>query len=157
MVGGLLGLMKSEEERLLEAVMHNKIPLGVAIDIAKAEGGDAQRELLKAYEKGQVNQLSIRTLRRLMEQRRLLGKKRGRGGNRQTRTSADGMVNAYRREIERQNAFVRKARHCETKLTFIVSALRRLTEDENFVNLLKAEGLLTMPKYLDDHICHQTA
>jgi ParB family chromosome partitioning protein len=144
--------MKSGEERLLVAVMHNKIPLGVAIDIAKAEGGEAQRELLKAYESGQINQFSIRSMRRVMEQRRLLGKKRSRRGSRPGRTTADGMVNAYRREIERQNAFVRKARHCETKLTFIVSALRKLTEEENFVNLLKAEGLLTMPKYLDEHI-----
>jgi len=152
MVGGLLTLMKSGEERLLEAVMHHKIPVGVAIDIAKTEGADAQRELLKAYENGQVNQLSIRTVRRLMERRRLLGKKKSQKGVRQNRTTADGMVNAYRREIERQNAFVKKARHCETKLTFIVSALRKLNEEENFINLLKAEGLLTMPKYLDERI-----
>jgi ParB family chromosome partitioning protein len=152
MFGGLLTLMKCGEERLLEAVMHSKIPVGVAIDIAKTEGADAQRELLKAYENGQVNQLSIRTVRRLMERRRLLGKKKSQGGGRQSRTTADGMVNAYRREIDRQNGFVKKARHCETKLTFIVSALRKLTEEENFVNLLKAEGLLTMPKYLDERV-----
>lgn len=155
-VGGLLTLMNSGEERLLEATMQNKIPLGVAIDIARAEGAEAQRELLKAYEGGQVNQVSIRTLRRLMEQRRLLGKRRVRGGNRQSRTTADGLVNAYRREIDRQNAFIRKARLCDAKLTFVVSALRKLMEDENFINLLKAEGLLTMPKYLDEHITLQT-
>ena len=67
------------------------------------------------------------------------------------------MVNAYRREMERQNLFIRKARHCEARLTFIVSALRKLTEDENFINLLKAEGLLTMPKYLDEQTALQTA
>ena len=60
--------------------MQNKIPLGVAIDIAKAEGGEAQRELLKAYESGQANQFSLRAMRRVIEQRRLLGKKRARGG-----------------------------------------------------------------------------
>jgi ParB family chromosome partitioning protein len=80
-----------------------------------------------------------------------LGKKRVRGINKRSRTSADGLVNAYRREIQRQNAFIRKARVSETKLTFIVSALRKLTEDENFINLLKAEALLIMPKYLEDH------
>ncbi len=49
MVGGLLTLMKSGEMRLLEATLQNKIPVGVAIDIAKAEGAEAQRELLSAY------------------------------------------------------------------------------------------------------------
>ena len=68
MVGGLLTLMKSGEMRLLEATLQNKVSVGVAIDIAKAEGVEAQRELLAAYEKGQLNQYSIRTLRRVMEQ-----------------------------------------------------------------------------------------
>lgn len=156
LIGGLLTLMKSGEMRLLEAALQNKIPVGVAIDIAKAEGGEAQRELLQAYESGQLNQVSIRTVRKVMEQRRLLGKKCSRG-SRQTSSSADGLVNAYRREMQRQNAFIRKARVCDNKLTFIVTALRRLTADENFVNLLKAEGLLSMPKYLEDHAALQPA
>ena len=151
LVGGLLTLMKSGEMRLLDATLHNKIPVGVAIDIAKAEGAEAQRELLEAYEAGKLNQVSIRRVRRLMDQRRLLGKKHSRSGVRNGSPSADGMVNTYRREIQRQNAFIRKARICETRLTFIASALRKLTQDENFVNLLKAEGLLTMPKYLDEY------
>jgi len=157
LVGGFLTLMKNGEMRLLEATLQNKIPVGAAIDIAKADSPEAQRELLKAYESGQLNQVSIRTVRRLMEQRRLLGKRRSRKKSREPRPSADGMVNAYRREMERQNIFIRKARHCETTLTFIVSALRKLTEDENFINLLKAEGLLTMPKYLDEQTALQTA
>ena len=157
LVGGLLTLAKNGEERLLAATMQNKIPVGVAIEIAKADNAEAQRELLKAYESGQLNQVSIRTLRRLMEQRRLLGKKHSRGGDRRTRPTADGLVNTYRREIQRQNAFIRKAQSCETKLTFIVSALRKLIEDENFINLLKAEKLLTMPKYLDEKTALQTA
>jgi ParB family chromosome partitioning protein len=151
LVGGLLTLMKSGEMRLLEATLQNKISVGVAIDIAKAESPEAQRELLTAYESGHLTQVSIRTLRRLMEQRRLLGKKSSRSHSRQPGPSADGLVNAYRKEMQRQNAFIRKARVCDNKLTFIVSALRNLTEDENFVNLLKAEGLLTMPKYLEEH------
>lgn len=156
-VGGLLTLMKSGEQRLLEATLQNKIPVAAAIDIAKADSPEAQRELLNAYESGQLNHVSIRALRRLMEQRRLLGKKGGRGTNPRTPTSADGLVNTYRREMQRQSAFIRKARVCDNKLTFIVSALRKLTEDENFVNLLKAEGLLTMPKYLEEHAALQTA
>ena len=79
--------MKNGEERLLEATMQNKIPVGVAIDIAKAESPEAQRELLKAYESGQLNHVSIRTLRRVMEQRRLLGKKGARGGDKRTHHS----------------------------------------------------------------------
>jgi ParB family chromosome partitioning protein len=157
LVGGLLTLAKNGEERLLEATLQNKIPVGVAIDIAKTGGPEEQRELLKAYESGQLNHVSLRTLKRLMDQRQLLGKKRSRESGKRSSTTADGLVNAYRREIQKQNAFVRKARDSETKLTFIVSALRRLIEDENFVNLLKAEKLLTMPKYLHEHAALRAA
>ena len=149
-VGGVITLMKSGEERLVQAAMQNRIPIGVAIDIAKTEGAEAQKELLKAYEGGQLNQFSIRTVRRLLEQRRVLGKKpsRGGGGKKGTGVTADGLVSAYQREIQRQKAFIRKARVFDAKLVFLVSAFQQLTQDENFTNLLKAEGLLTMPKYL---------
>jgi len=156
-VGGVITLMKSGEERLVQAAMQNRIPIGVAIDIAKTEGAEAQKELLKAYEGGQLNQFSIRTVRRLLEQRRVLGKKpsRGGGGKKGTGVTADGLVSAYQREIQRQKAFIRKARVFDAKLVFLVSAFQQLTQDENFTNLLKAEGLLTMPKYLAEKSASQ--
>jgi len=147
LVGGLLTLMKSGEQRLVDAALKNKIPIGVAIDIAKTDGAESQQELHKAYEAGQLNQYSIRTIKRLVEQRRSLGKKCVRG-KKVPRVTADGYVSAYRREMQRQKAFIRKARVFDAKLAFLVSAFRQLILDENFTNLLKAEGLLTMPKYL---------
>ena len=148
LVGGLLTLAKNGEERLVQAALQNKIPVGVAIDIAKTEGTEAQKELLKAYEAGQLNQFSIRTLRRLLEQRRLLGKKASRASRKPSGITADGFVSAYQREIQRQKAFIRKARVFDARLVFLISAFRQLMQDENFTNLLKAEGLQTMPKYL---------
>jgi len=54
----------------------------------------------------------------------------------------------YRRESARQKIVVKKAKICEAKLVFIVSAFDKLLGDENFANLLRAESLFTMPKYL---------
>jgi ParB family chromosome partitioning protein len=47
---------------------------------------------------------------------------------------------------------IRKASFAQQKLLFIVGALRELLADENFVNLLRAEGLDTLPKYLADRM-----
>ena len=47
---------------------------------------------------------------------------------------------------------VKKARLCETRLTFIQTALGDLFRDDNFVNLLRAEGLETAPKYIRDRV-----
>lgn len=148
-VKGLMTLKKAGEERLLEAAVTGKIPLWVAIDIAKTDTVETQRELLKAYENKQLNYLSIRTVKRLIEQRRLIGKQRGgRGLGQKGRTSVESMVSAYRKESQRQKLMVKKAKVCDARLSFVVTALNKLLADENFVTLLRAESLATMPKYL---------
>lgn len=154
LVSGLLALKKAGEDRLLDAALSGRIPLGVAIDIAKTEGADAQRELLKAYENKQLNQVSIRVVKRLIDQRHFLGKERGSRGriSRKGRTSADGLVNTYKRESQRQKLLIRKAKICEARLVFITTAFTKLIADENFLTLLRAESLATMPKHLADKI-----
>lgn len=149
-VGGLLALHKAGEERLLEAAIRGKIPLGVAVDIAKTDSVETQRELLKAYESKQLNGVKIRVVKRLIEQRRFLGKHARPPGHhpKRGRTSAEGLVSTFRREQQRQRSFVRKAKGCEDKLTFIVTAFRKLLADDNFVNLLRAESLSTLPTQL---------
>lgn len=147
-VANLLALANAGEERLLHAALNGTVPLGVAIDIAKTESAETQRELLKAYESKQLNYRSIRTVKRLMDQRRLLGRQRGGAPPRRVRTSAEGLVNAYRRESQRQKLLVRKARICESRLVFVVRAFDRLLADEKFRALLHAESLAAMPTYL---------
>jgi ParB family chromosome partitioning protein len=121
----------------------------VAMEIAKVDSAEAQRELLQAYEKKELTQVSIRTVKRLIEQRRLLGKDRSTDRRtRRNKTSAESLLNVYRRESARQKIAVKKAKICEAKLVFIVSAFDKLLGDENFTNLLRAESLFTMPKYL---------
>ena len=66
-------------ERLLEAALNGAIPLSVAIEISKADTPETQRELLKGFETKQLNRLSIRSIKRLIDQRRLLGKAAGLG------------------------------------------------------------------------------
>jgi ParB family chromosome partitioning protein len=63
-------------------------------------------------------------------------------------TSAESLVNAYRRESQKQKLMIRKAKICDAKLVFIVSAFDKLLSDEHFVTLLRAESLFSMPKYL---------
>ena len=47
---------------------------------------------------------------------------------------------------------VKKAELTQQRLLFVVSALRQFFADENFINLLRAEGLDTLPKYLPERI-----
>lgn len=146
----LLTLSQAGEERLLDEALRGTIPLWVAVEISKAKDIEAQRELLKAYQQKQVNQSSIKVINRLIEQRRFLGKKLTQAGGEKKKPgqSAESMVSAYRRECERQKLLVKKARLCDAKLLVLVTAFKDLIQDENFVNLLRAEGLATMPTFL---------
>ena len=152
MVGGYLSLSKAGEERLLDAAIRGAIPLGVAMDIAKANSPEMQKEFLKAYETKQLNQASIRLVKRLMQQRQLFGKGVRHPAERRKNTSADSLVNTYKRESQKQKMLIRKAQICDSKLLFVVAAFKKLLADENFVNLLRAEGLASMPQFLSDKI-----
>ena len=153
LVAGLITLKNAGKERLVDAAVDGRIPLGVAMDIAKTDGAETQRELLKAYESKQLNQFSIRMVRRIMDQRRFIGKQRGRAPGPATRlTSVESLVNAYRRESQKQKVMIKKAKLCEAKLVFIVTAFSKLLADENFATLLRAESLSEMPKHLWDKL-----
>lgn len=67
---------------------------------------------------------------------------------RKGRTSAESLVNAYRRESQRQKLLVKKAKICDGRLVFVVSAFNKLLADDHFVTLLRAESLAQMPKCL---------
>lgn len=147
-INGLLALKRSGEQRLLDAALSGRIPVSVAVEIARTDGIEMQRELLKACESRQLTKAALRMIRRVMDRRRLIGKQRGNGPRnpKPTRTSAESLVNVFRRESQKQRLMVKKARVCDAKLLFILTALRRLMDDEHFVTLLRAEELATMPK-----------
>ena len=152
-VGGYIALKKAGEERLLDAAINGKIPLGVAMDIAKADSPELQRELLKGFESKELNQFAIRTVKRLIDQRRFVGKGRDtEADKKKSRTNADSLINAFKRESQKQKLMVKKARLCDAKLVITVTALGKLLGDENFFNLLRAESLADIPQYLQDKL-----
>ena len=55
-------------------------------------------------------------------------------------------------EVERQRQMVRKAEHSQNMLVLITEALRQLLQDEDFYNVLRAEGLDTLPRFLEQRI-----
>lgn len=146
-IAGYLALADSGEQRLLEAALRGSIPVGVAMDIAKVNDVETQRAFLTAYENKQLKQGSIRAVKRLIEQRRLLGKTVVRG-QAKNRTTAESLVHTYRKLSQQQLATVNKGKTCERKLVFLVSALKKLLRDQQFRALLRSEKIDTMPEFL---------
>ncbi len=63
--------------------------------------------------------------------------------------TSDTLVRAYREEADRQKLMIKKAELTQGQLLFVVEAFRSLRGDENFVTLLRAEALNSMPTYLN--------
>ena len=158
-VQGVLYLLNNGEERLLMAVESGRIPLNAAITIAGAGNDDKaiQSALQDAYESGKLRGSQLIQARRVIERRRTLGRSLARGAtSRKNAPSTDvtpsSLVRSYQREVERQKQMVKKAEFAQRCLLFVVGALHELLADENFTNLLRAEGLDTLPQYLADRV-----
>ena len=152
-IRGILQLLAKGEERLLQAVEKGQLPVSIAISIATSDDKAVQRALQDAYERNDLRGKSLLRARRLIESRRAKGKK-PRGGARpvQDAVSADDLLKAFQSETMKQKMVVQKAKICETRLLFAVSALRQLFQDDHFVTLLRAEGLDSLPQFLAQQI-----
>ena len=145
----LIHLIENGEERLVAAVERGDIPITVALEIATCGDGEYQESLQAAYESGELRGQALRKVRRLVEDRRLLGKRcRNPGARNPKQPSANDLVRTLQRETQRQELLVRKSRHCEQQLRFVISALKNLLRSEAFLSLLQTEKLDLLPKYL---------
>lgn len=152
-ITGMLNLMERGEERLLTAVEAGQMPIALAIKIAEGPE-DEQRALQEAYETKQLRGKKLLTAKRLLENRRRRGKSfsdekgRKRSGRYDRTLSAKTVMSVYQREVDRKRLLTRKADAVNNRLLFIVEAMRQLLAEENFKTLLRAEGLITLPKPL---------
>ena len=150
----ILRLFERGEERLIDAVEGGRIPITIAMTIAGASDKDLPNVLQDAYEQKKINGKVLQEARNLGERRRLYGKGRkiGPRGSGDTPKSAEALLQQYDRDVKRRQLIIKKASLCERRLLIIASALKPCFADENFVNLLRVEGLLTLPKFLAERI-----
>jgi ParB family transcriptional regulator, chromosome partitioning protein len=155
-VSAICYLLDNGESRLLTAVDRGVIPATIAMEIARASDTEVQAALTEAYERKAIPGNQVLAIRRIIEQRRATGKALGHGGGdmsrNRKRVSADSLVRSYRKETQRQKLMIKRATLSQTRLLFVVNALRRLLADENFLTLLRAEGLQTLPRPLVERL-----
>ncbi|MFM0742171.1 ParB/RepB/Spo0J family partition protein [Paraburkholderia xenovorans] len=154
-VTGILALLHQGEERLVVAVERGMIPLNAALTIVGAGDDDAavQAALQDAYESGKLRGKALMDARRIIDRRKTLGRSGSRIMSHKTSSvTSSSLVRTYQNEVERQKTMVRKAEFAHQKLVFVVGALKQLLADDSFVNLLRAEGLATLPKYLAERV-----
>ena len=152
-VRAVIRLLENGEHRLLRAVESGHIPVSVAVVIADSDDEGVQQALQQAYENKLLRGRRLTVARRLVEQRRRRGKGLRSGSRRDAgAVSSAALLRTYREDVEKKRLLIRKAEISRDRLVFVTQALRALFADENFVTLLRAEGLDTLPRNLADRI-----
>lgn len=149
-VKGVISLLENGEHRLLRAVEAGQIPVSVALLISQAEDADVQNVLQQAYEERLLRGQRLMAAKKLIEQRRRRGKGYKTGARRVDGTpiSSNALLRAHRQDVDRKKVLIRKSNSTKARLVFILEALRKLFAEPEFVSILQAEKLDTVPKNL---------
>lgn len=148
-------LLERGEEKLLAAVEGDVIPLSMATDIARSSTAEIQELLSDAYQQG-FRGKKLSRLRHLLEAR---AKRRPRVETREglpprerkTMSAAD-IRRIFEKEAERQRLVIKKATFVHERLVFSTQAIKELLDNTEFMALLQAEKLDTLPKLLQERI-----
>lgn len=155
-IHGILLLLRQGEERLIAAVEKGWVSIAMATEIARSEDGEVQHAMMEAYENGVLRGEQLIKVRRLIDKRKMLGKRYGQQSNVDRLTTPQKLLNVYQAEVRRQKVMIKKADINEQRLLIIVTAMRKLLADEYFITLLRTEEIPDMPKPLADRIFGET-
>ena len=145
-IAALTGVSDSYVVQLIRLIENGEDRLVAAVDDA-----GMQRSLQDAYDSGKLRGRSLVKMRRLIDERRSRGKDLGKSSSRRSKAlSPQDLVRALRKETQKQDLLVKKSRHCEQQLRFVLTALKDLMKNDHFVTLLRAEKLDVLPKYLNE-------
>lgn len=147
----IIKLIDRGEDRLLNAVETNKIPLNVAIQIVESPESEIQNVLQDAYEQNIIRGNKLPQIQKLLEIRKRDGKNMRTHKSRRKLSPAD-LSKIYEQEIERKHLLIRKANRVESALIFVTESFRKLLNDSNFTNLLKAENLDKVPQFISEKV-----
>lgn len=152
-VHGVIKLLESREHRLLRAVESGKIPVSVAVDIANADDIGVQTILRQAYEKKLLRGGKLLAAKRLIEARQRHGKGSSspERGSRKS-LSVASLLRTYENDVEKKRLLLRKSNATRSEMLFLIQSLKTLMADENFVTLLRAEGLSSLPRTIADRL-----
>ncbi len=152
-VRGVIRLLENREHRLLRAVESGQIPVSVAVDIAEADDAAMQDVLQQAYESNLLRGAKLMAAKRLVEARQKRGKgHRTTDGYYKRPLSVESLLRTYQDDVDKKQILVRKAAVARDQIMFVTEALRKLLADGNFVILLRAEGLETIPQNIAERL-----
>jgi ParB family chromosome partitioning protein len=149
---GLVNLIERGEETLVEQVEAGKLPVSVAVEIARGNDDSLSLALSEAYQSGQLRGSKLAAVRRIVAAR--MSKRTGSNAARKhdRPVTAKALVKVYEDTVSKQRALIARAERANSRILLLATAFRRLLADEDFVRVLHGEGLSDMPEGLAERV-----
>ena len=152
-VNNVTTLLQKGEKRLLAAAEAGHIPLHLAVGIARASDAETQQLLQDAYENGDLRGKQVFRIRQILEYRSRSGKQSKSGfvksGPRKSMTREE-LAKLYKRDVAAHQRIQMKSEYVQQSLLVARQVFKELYADEEFVALLQAQKLTTVPRPLAD-------
>lgn len=147
-IAGIVHLVEHEEVALIAAVEGGKLPISVAVEIANGKDREISDAMAEAYESGQLRGSKLAAARRLIAKRIEKRQKDGKAMGAQRKVTSNTLVQVYKQRVREQQSLIAKAELTKERLLLITSVMRQLLKDDHFTTLLRAEGIIDMPRQL---------
>jgi ParB family chromosome partitioning protein len=146
---GVCLLLENGEDKLLNAVVAEKIPMYVAIHIAQLKDGEIQSAISDLYTQGKLTGKKVEYVIKFIQNRKIAGKGFAKlPGGKRGKVTAASIEAEFNREMERQHVEYQQLQLHEHNLRVIERLTQDLLKDEHFVTLLRAEKLNHLPETL---------
>lgn len=145
-VNTLLFLLDHGEQRLIAAVDQQRISITAAAVIAHHPDADVQAALAQAFEEGKLTKMDLKRSCRVADYRRAFGKANVVGKSTRKPVTKESILQNLRKETEQSEQAMQRAELCGKYLALCQHTLRELFNSEEFVALLRTEGLDTIPE-----------
>jgi len=152
-IQGIIKLLENGEERLINSVEKGRMPLTLALKIAKEDDAKVQHVLMEAYESGELNGSQLTAAQKLVDRRKYCGKGLKPLSKQKVKLSSkEDLIALYENDLKRKRNIVSKSTRVKNILYIIKAALNQLIHDIHFSNQLKAEGLNDIPQRIDEFL-----
>lgn len=145
-ISSITMLIDKAENKLLAAVESGKMPISLAVEIAKTDYKGAQELFIQAFEKGEIKHKDIIKLRAILDARNeglkgFNGAGFGYSKKKKELTTED-LTKLYQENIDSHKKIKKKALFVEGNVILAKQIFQDIMCDDSFVQLVKEENML---------------
>lgn len=149
-INSISTLLDKGETKLLSIVESGKIPLYLAVQIARSDFHDSQRLIVDAFDEGKIKGRNITKIRDILDSRNegLKGvfNRAFRTSKSQKKLTTDELTKLYQDNIDEHRSLKNKADFIEENIILARQIMNELMKNEEFLKILESEKLTNIPQ-----------